>query len=135
MKLKKNQFLILLLAGAVLLLLTLYFALVRPLTREPATTTPPVTTRQGEGLQYQMGTLYPSIKRSDMKSITVHNKNGTYKFERLSAKEGEEPTNKDSFFMFRQKMNLLRCHGLVRTAQSRQQLQQLLSSIFQMINI
>lgn len=119
MKLKKNQFLILLLAGAVLLLLTLYFALVRPLTRPPETTTPPVTTGQGEGLQYQMGTLYPSIKRSDMKSITVHNKNGTYKFERLSAKEGEEPTNKDSFFMFQEKDGAFKSYAHIAYNQER----------------
>ena len=103
MRLKKNQLLPLLVAGAFLLLLILYFAVVRPLTKPPATTTPPVVTGPGEGVQYQTGTLYPSIKRGDMKSITVHNAAGTYKFERVSPKEGQEPTNTDSFFMFQEK--------------------------------
>ena len=103
MRFKKNQLLPLLVAGAFLILLILYFAVVRPLTKAPEQTTPPVVTGPGEGVQYQTGTLYPSIKRSDMKSITVHNGTGTYKFERLSPKEGQEATNTDSFFMFQKK--------------------------------
>ena len=88
---------------AVAFLLVLYFAAVRPLVNsgggdEP----PPVTTGPGEGVQYDLGTLYPSIKRTSMKSIKVHNQDGTYEFRRVALKEGEAATEKSPFVMFQE---------------------------------
>ena len=70
--------------AAVILLIVLYFALVRPLVNSGGEEEPPVTTGPGEGVQYDLGTLYPSIKRSEMKVIRVHNADGTYEFRRMS---------------------------------------------------
>ena len=90
----------LLLLGAALLLLILYFAAVRPLTREPEdTTVPPVVTGEGEGELYNKGTLYPPIPREEMLSITVHNEKGTYRFARVG-EEDAAPTVRDNFALF-----------------------------------
>ncbi|MBO7292506.1 MAG: hypothetical protein J6V07_01080 [Clostridia bacterium] len=103
MKITKHRLLPLLLAGSALLLLLLYFALVRPLTAAPEETKPPVTTGEGEGVHLgKYNTLYPYIPREEMISITVHNEHGTYRFARV-AKEGEEVKNTDAFVIFKEK--------------------------------
>ena len=87
--------------SAVILLIVLYFALVRPLVNNGGgEEEPPVTTGPGEGVQYDLGTLYPSIKRSEMKVIRVHNAEGTYEFRRMSVEEGKEPNEKSPFIIF-----------------------------------
>ena len=97
MKLTKHRLLPLLLAGSALLLLILYFAVVRPLTAAPEETKPPITTGEGEGVHLgQYPTLYPHIPREEMISITVHNEHGTYRFARM-AKDGEEIKNTHGF--------------------------------------
>lgn len=102
MKITKHRLLPLLLAGSALLLLILYFAVVRPLTAAPEATTPAVTTGEGEGSYLGYATLYPQIPRANMISLTVHNKQGTYRFGRV-AKEGEEIKNTDAFVIFKEK--------------------------------
>ena len=96
--------------AAVILLIVLYFALVRPLVNSGGgEEEPPVTTGPGEGVQYDLGTLYPSIKRSEMKVIRVHNADGTYEFRRMSVEEGKEPTEKSPFIIF-MKREILKNH-------------------------
>ena len=103
MKIKRHRLLPLLLAGSALLLLVLYFAVVRPLTAVPEETTPPVTTGEGEGVYLgKYNTLYPYLPREEMVSITVHNGHGTYRFARV-AKEGEEVKKTDAFVIFKEK--------------------------------
>lgn len=102
MKMKKGRLLPLLLAGSALLLLILYFAVVRPLTAAPEVTRPPVTTDDGEGVVLGQVTIYPEIPREDMVSITVHNEHGTYRFARMG-KEGEAVSNTQNFVICREK--------------------------------
>ena len=85
---------------AVLVLLVLYLALVRPLLNSGGEEDPPVTTGPGEGVQYDLGTLYPSVPRSKMKLIRVHNTHGTYEFRRVSTEEGKDVTEKSPFIIF-----------------------------------
>lgn len=101
-KIKKHRLLPLLLAGSAILLLVLYFAVVRPLTALPEETKPPVTTGAGEGVFLGTHTLYPQIPREEMISLTVHNEHGTYRFAR-EAKKGEEVKNTDKFVISREK--------------------------------
>lgn len=110
MKKPKPRLLPLLLAGAALLLLVLYFTAVRPLTRAPEVTAPPVTTSPGEGALYQKGTLYPPIRREEMVSITVHNSTGTYRFAR-TAKEGEAVDKTSNFVIFQKKEGEFKSYG------------------------
>lgn len=89
--------------GAVaILLIVLYFAVVRPLSEAPPDVTPAVTTGAGEGSHYNKGTLYPHVPRENMLSITVHNEKGTYRFARV-AEEGKKPTATDKFVILQEK--------------------------------
>ena len=90
---------------AVLVLLVVYLAAVRPLVNsggeeEP----PPVTTSPGEGIHYDLGTLYDSKKRTDIKVIRVHNEKGTYEFRRMSIKEGEDVDVTSPFIIFQEEL-------------------------------
>ncbi len=97
MRMKKHQLLPLIFGGVAVLLIVLYFAVVRPLVANGGdTVTTTAVTDEGEGTLYNKGTLYPAIRREEMVSITVHNKAGTFRFHRL-AEEGKEPTKKDDF--------------------------------------
>lgn len=83
-------------------LLVLYFAAVRPLMNSGGEEPPAVTTGPGEGVLYDLGTLYPTVKRTSMKSIKVHNEHGTYEFRRVSLKEGETANEKSPFVIFQE---------------------------------
>lgn len=112
---KRNRYLpLILVAACAAFLLVLYFALVRPLTREPGdVTTPAVTTGPGEGFQYNRYMLYESIKRTDMLSIKVHNEGGTYEFRRVATTEGGEVTNRSPFVMHLEKNGEMVAYGHV----------------------
>ncbi len=85
MKDKKNIILVSLLS-AVLLLLIVYFAIVRPLS-ETVETTPPPTTGPGEDIYGNRLCLF-RIPRDEIHAITVYNDSGEFSFCRLPATEG-----------------------------------------------
>ena len=87
---------------AVVVLLVLYLAAVRPLMNSGGEEPPAVTTAPGEGIHYDLGTLYPSIKRTSILAIKVHNAEGTYEFRRVSTEEGKDATEKSPFIMFQE---------------------------------
>ena len=87
-----------------LILLVGYFAAVRPIVNSGGEEPPAVTTAPGEGIHYSQGTLYPSLKRTDMVSIRVHNEKGTYEFRRVSLKESGELAVTDPFVMFQEEI-------------------------------
>ncbi|MBQ2719392.1 MAG: DUF4340 domain-containing protein [Clostridia bacterium] len=101
---KKHQFLLLLLLGAAVLLLVAYLAIVRPIVNRPDDPAPPVTTGEGEGLQYNKYTLlFPAKSRSDIMAIKVHNEHGEYMLARTSTEEGKAPTNTSPFVIYKKK--------------------------------
>ncbi len=102
MRMKKHQRLPVIVGAVAILLIVIYFAVVRPLSESPPDTPPAVTTGQGEGVHYNKGTLYPHVPRQNMLSITVHNEKGTYRFSRV-ADEGKQPTATDRFVILQEK--------------------------------
>ncbi len=101
---KKNQFLLLLLFGAAVVLLVAYFAVVRPIVNRPDDTGPTVTTGAGEGLQYdRYHLLYPAKQRSDIMAIKVHNEHGEYMLARTSTEQGKPATNTSPFVIYKKK--------------------------------
>lgn len=99
---KKNRTLLILVLAAVLILVILYFAVVRPVVNRPEDTTA-VTTGDGEGLQYDAPLLYPSLKRADIFAIHVYNETGEYKFERTGTEVAPTVTNTSSFHIYQKK--------------------------------
>lgn len=78
---QKQRVLIITLAVCFAAMLAAYFIIVRPLTSEPDETDEPPSTVAGEGIVYDgMYTMYPSVDEANVKSIEVHNENGSYKF-------------------------------------------------------
>ncbi len=96
--LQSQKKLIIVLAVCFVLMLTVYLAVVKPLTeKEDVVTTEPLVTVEGEIIgtnnRYQ---LFEQVERADMQSIEVHNEHGSYKFYRNSKDafviEGHEET-------------------------------------------
>ena len=102
MKLKKHQRLPLVIGIVAAVLIVLYFAVVRPLSTPPEETVPLVTTGPGEGSYLNKGTIFPHVPRENMRSITVHNAEGTFSFARLAG-EGETPTAVNKFVILQEK--------------------------------
>ncbi len=97
---KKNQLLLLILFGAAALLLVLWLSVIRPIVMTPDDPEPPVTTGPGEGVQYNYPLLYPTLDRSDIRAIRIHNSSGEYKFERTATEEGKEATPTSPFVIY-----------------------------------
>ena len=102
MRLKRHQRIPLILGAVAILLIVLYFAVVRPLSEPPEGTLPAVTTGAGEGSYLNKGTLYPPVPRESIYAITVHNEKGTYCFGRLT-EEGKTPSATDKFAILQKK--------------------------------
>jgi hypothetical protein len=82
--LKKQKIIIIIFVALFVVLTTLYFAIIAPLTKDDGKeTTEPVETDVGEGRTPQnYWLIFPQVERENIESIEVHNKYGTYKFYR-----------------------------------------------------
>ncbi len=97
MKINRKNLPLLLFGALSLLLILLYFAWIRPAQEAASSTTsPPPVTLPGEDVHYGNRVLIPYIARENMLAVTIHNKNGEFRFART--KDGVL-TPKEKFIM------------------------------------